>query len=171
MAQSGKEPEHCSAPVSDSQEKKLGGAVRRVPRVRTAASMMTLRKRTAARDACSAVTGPLTAEYGPCVAGNKKIARTQKTATTASSHTIRPEFIDASIVSQRDPAASGEIGAGSPDWQPSKLQPNGRNHQSLRVLTVGLEHRLHAVWVACSFSGSRMQLMNIGRESKGKPAK
>jgi hypothetical protein len=52
-----------------------------------------LRNPAAARAARSAVTGPCTTEYGPCIAGKKKIPRTQKTATTARAHPIRPRVI------------------------------------------------------------------------------
>jgi len=55
---------------------------------------MAMRKRTAARAARSAVTGPCTMEYEPCTDGKRKIIRTQRTATTASSHVMRPESIE-----------------------------------------------------------------------------
>lgn len=59
--------------------------------------IMESRTRAALRAACNALTGPLTAEYGPCTTGNKKIVRTQNTATTVSSAPIRPEVITVSL--------------------------------------------------------------------------
>ncbi|MGD0471470.1 MAG: hypothetical protein ABSA54_24105 [Terriglobales bacterium] len=55
---------------------------------------MAIRKRAAALAARSAVTGPCTMEYEPCMDGKRKIITTQRAATTASSHLMRPEIID-----------------------------------------------------------------------------
>jgi hypothetical protein len=54
------------------------------------------RKPSAARADKSAVTGPWTTEYGPCIAGKKKIVSTQRTVTTVGTtrlRSIRPEYI------------------------------------------------------------------------------
>jgi hypothetical protein len=50
---------------------------------------MLMRNPAAARAASSAVTGPCTTEYGPRIAGKKKIDSTQITATSASAPSIR----------------------------------------------------------------------------------
>jgi hypothetical protein len=89
----GEVSEHDSA-FGTANQKKSAGATRKLPRDRNAACMMAIRKRTAARDAWSAVTGPFTTEYGPCTDGKRRIVRTQKTATIASSHPTRPDIID-----------------------------------------------------------------------------
>src|SRR5579864_6772281 len=49
---------------------------------------MLMRNPAAARAASSAVTGPCTTEYGPLIAGKKKIESTQKTAISASAPSI-----------------------------------------------------------------------------------
>ena len=51
------------------------------------------RKRAAARMDSSAVTGPCTAEYGPCKVGKRKMANTDRTATKANPQAIRPGVI------------------------------------------------------------------------------
>ena len=57
-------------------------------------AMATL-KRTAALAAWSAEAGPCTTEYGPCTPGNRKIASTERTARTATSHPIRrPDIME-----------------------------------------------------------------------------
>ncbi len=59
-----------------------------------AACAMEMRKRMAVRAARRAVTGPWTTEYGPWMAGKKKMPRTQRTANIASSHPMRPGVIE-----------------------------------------------------------------------------
>ena len=54
------------------------------------ARTMALRTIVAARKDSSALTGPCTTEYGPCMEGKKKIASTLRTAITASAHAILP---------------------------------------------------------------------------------
>jgi hypothetical protein len=53
-----------------------------------------VRKPAAALTESNAVTGPCTAEYGPCIAGKKKIASTLITAIPASIPAIRPELMN-----------------------------------------------------------------------------
>jgi len=53
-----------------------------------AETAITMRSRVAARAAWRAVTGPCTAEYGPCNTGKKKIVKTHNAATTASLDTV-----------------------------------------------------------------------------------
>ncbi len=48
----------------------------------------------AALTASSALAGPYTTEYGPCIAGKRKIVRTQTTASVATASPMRPEIID-----------------------------------------------------------------------------
>lgn len=60
----------------------------------SAACTMAIRRRNAACAANRAVTGPWTTQYGPCMAGKRKIIKTQTTASTASSHPMRPEIIE-----------------------------------------------------------------------------
>jgi hypothetical protein len=64
----------------------------------TPARIIDMRKRFAALTASSAVTGPCTAGYGPCIAGKKKIANTLTTAITASMPAIRPELMNVIIM-------------------------------------------------------------------------
>jgi len=59
------------------------------------ARTMAFRTIVAARKDNSAVTGPCTTEYGPCMEGKKKIASTLRTAITASAHTILPGLMGA----------------------------------------------------------------------------
>ena len=51
------------------------------------------RKRVAARMESNAVTGPCTAEYGPCNVGKRKIPRTDRTAINANPQASRPGVI------------------------------------------------------------------------------
>jgi len=53
-----------------------------------------VRRPTAALTESNAVTGPCTTEYGPCVAGKRKIASTLITAIPASVPAIRPELMN-----------------------------------------------------------------------------
>ena len=56
---------------------------------------MAILKRTAALAAWSAEAGPCTTENGPCTPGNRKIASTERTASTATSHPIRrPDIME-----------------------------------------------------------------------------
>jgi len=57
------------------------------------ARIITDRKREAARIDRSAVTGPCTAEYGPCNAGKRKTPSTDRTATNANPQASRPGVI------------------------------------------------------------------------------
>lgn len=72
------------------------GEIRRFPREFNALCKILMRKRAAARKARSAVTGPCTEEYEPLMDGKKKINRTHRAATKASSHVMRPGIIDVS---------------------------------------------------------------------------
>jgi hypothetical protein len=61
------------------------------------------RKPSAARADKSAVTGPWTTEYGPCIAGKKKIVSTQRRVTmveTTRLRSILPEYIHSIICSR-----------------------------------------------------------------------
>jgi hypothetical protein len=60
------------------------------------ARTMAFRTIVAARKDRSAVTGPCTTEYGPCMEGKKKIASTLRTAITASAHAILPGLMEVS---------------------------------------------------------------------------
>jgi len=93
--------EQKSVSESGIQERTTRGEIRQRPRDLSAACTMAFPKRAAARAARSAVTGPCTTGYGPCVDGKRKIVRTQRTATTASSHPMRPEIIDVQLLYRR----------------------------------------------------------------------
>jgi len=79
---------------NDNHEKSKRGEIRELPVELRAAFAMAIRRRNAACAAKRAVTGPWTTQYGPCRAGKRKIVRTQTTASTASSHPMRPEIIE-----------------------------------------------------------------------------
>ena len=62
--------------------------------LRTRAQMaIRMRSRVAARAPRNAVAGPWTVEYGPCPAGNRKMARTPIRVRTTSSDTVRLDVI------------------------------------------------------------------------------
>lgn len=84
------------------------------------------RSRAAARVACSALTGPWTAEYGPCIAGKRKIVRTQTTANTASSAPVRPDVIAV------PPMIISKCGPGFKRSKPSSTGTSGRGWWSYR---------------------------------------
>src|SRR5664279_5052502 len=92
----GRQIDWNSAGGSDIQDSTTSDETRYFPTEFNAACTMAIRKRNAARAARSAVTGPFTTEYGPCMAGKRKIIRTQKTPITASSDPMRPEIIEVS---------------------------------------------------------------------------
>jgi hypothetical protein len=98
-----------SAAESDIQERTTSGEIRQFPRELNAPCTIAVRKRAAARAARSAVTGPCTMEYEPCTDGKRKIIRTQRTATTASSHVMRPESIDVATLYREMLTAQSEF--------------------------------------------------------------
>jgi hypothetical protein len=87
-----------SAFEDDIQARTTSRETRQLLKDLSAACTMATRNRAAARAAWSAVAGPCTTEYGPCVAGKRKIVRMLRTARAASSHPIRPGVIEVSRV-------------------------------------------------------------------------
>ncbi len=86
----------------DICDRTTSGDTRRFRRKLKAPHAMVESKREADRAARRALAGPCTTEYGPCMAGNRKIVRTAKTATTASSYPMRPGIIDVRTVYRRN---------------------------------------------------------------------
>jgi len=91
---SGKLVDWNSAFDSDIQDKAITSGIGRFPSAFNAPCTMAVFKRAAARAAWKAVAGPCITEYGPCTPGKKKIVRTLRTASTISSHPLRPEIIE-----------------------------------------------------------------------------
>ena len=80
--------------VEDKRTSARRAKLRQLRTTLSPARTIAMRKPAAARIDRSAVTGPCTTEYGPCIAGKKKIVSTQRTAITASVHPIRPEVME-----------------------------------------------------------------------------
>jgi hypothetical protein len=90
---SGKTGDPGASVESEIKESTVGGAMGNIAgKIKTASSMAAC-TRSAARADWRAVTGPWTAEYGPSVAGKRKIVRMQTTAINVSLELLWPEII------------------------------------------------------------------------------